>query len=97
MSRILTFCFVLVVMVAGLAFHLRNSQMVNLDYYLGSVELPFSLTVIAALCLGALLGVLACLPLLIKLKRKNVRLAKQVRVSEKELDNLRVIPLKDTR
>ena len=83
-------------MVAGLAFHLRNSQLVNLDYYLGSVELPFSLTVITALCLGAVMGVLACVPLLIKLKRKNAKLLKQVRVSEKELDNLRVIPLKDS-
>lgn len=95
MSRILTFFFVLVVMVAGLAFHLRNSQAVNLDYYLGSMELPFSLTVIIALCFGAALGVLACLPLIVKLKRKNVRLMKQVKVSEKELNNLRVIPLKD--
>ena len=95
MSRILTFCFVLFVMVLGLAFHLRNSQLVNLDYYLGSLELPFSLVVITALCLGALLGVFASMPLLIKLKRRNAKLSKQVKVSEKELNNLRVIPVKD--
>ena len=96
MSRILTFCFVLIVMVVGVAFHLRNSELVSLNYYLGSVELPFSLMVITALCLGAAMGVLACVPLLIKLKRKNAKLLKQVRVCEKELNNLRVIPLKDT-
>lgn len=95
MQRILIFCFVMIVMVIGLAFHLRNNQVINLDFYLGNVEMPFSLSVIIALCLGALLGVLASMPLLIKLKRQNAKLSKRVKVSEKELNNLRVIPVKD--
>ena len=95
MSRILTFCFVLVVMVIGLAFHLRNNHAVVIDYYLGTMEIPLSLIVIGALCLGALLGVLASIPLLIKLKAQNAKLSRRVKVNEKELNNLRVIPVKD--
>jgi len=80
----------------GLAFHLRNDQLVDLDFYLGSVSLPFSFYVITALCMGALLGGLSMLPRLLWLKRENARLQKRLRVNEKELDNLRVIPVKDT-
>jgi len=96
MSRILKFGFVLLVLVIGLAFHLRNDQLVNLDFYLGIVSLPFSFYVIAALCIGALLGGLSVLPRLLWLKRENARLKKHLQVNEKELNNLRVIPVKDT-
>jgi putative membrane protein len=96
MSRILKFCFVLLVLLVGLAFHMRNDQLVDLDFYLGVISLPFSLYVIAAICLGTLLGWLAVMPRLIALKRENARLQKHIRVNEKELNNLRVIPVKDT-
>lgn len=96
MTRILKLGFVLLVLLIGLAFHLRNDQLVDLDFYLGSVSLPFSFYVIAALCTGALLGGLAMLPRLLWLRRENARLQKHLRVNEKELNNLRVIPVKDT-
>jgi len=96
MTRILKFGFLLLVMFIGLAFHLRNNQPVDLNYYLGSISLPFSFYVIASLCLGALLGGLAVLPRLLWLRRENSRLRKRVQVNEKELNNLRVIPVKDT-
>jgi putative membrane protein len=96
MSRILKFVFVLLVMIIGLAFHLRNDQPVDLDFYLGSISLPFSLYIIVALCVGALLGGLAVLPRLLRLKTENARLRKHLQVNEKELNNLRVIPVKDT-
>lgn len=96
MSRILKFAFVLLVLLTGLAFHLRNDQPVSLDFYLGSVSLPFSFYVIAALCVGALLGGLSVLPRVLWLKRENGRLKKNLQINEKELNNLRVIPVKDT-
>jgi putative membrane protein len=96
MSRILKFSFVLLVMLVGLAFHVRNDQLVDLDFYLGVISLPFSLYIIVAICLGAVLGWLAVLPRLIGLKRENARLQKHIQVNEKELNNLRVIPVKDT-
>jgi putative membrane protein len=96
MTRILKFGFILLVMLIGLAFHLRNNQPVDLNYYLGVVSLPFSLYVIASLCVGALLGGLVVLPRLLWLKQENARLRKRLQVNEKELNNLRVIPVKDT-
>ncbi len=96
MSRILKIAFVLLVMVAGLAFHLRNDHPVDLDFYLGVISLPFSMYVIGALCIGAVLGVLSVVPRLLWLKRENARLQRHLRVNEKELNNLRVIPVRDS-
>lgn len=95
MSRILKFLLFLVIVIIGLAVHLRNDQSVIFDYYLGSVESAFSLFLILAMCAGAILGILAGLPLILKLRRENSRLASRARLYEKELDNLRVIPVRD--
>ena len=59
MLRLLT---ALVALVAGLAFHSRNHQPVPLDFYIGRVDLPLSWIVVAALAIGAALGMLAMLP-----------------------------------
>ncbi len=78
-----------------LAFHLRNDHPAVLDFYLGSIDLPFSLYVISALCLGAILGVISVLPRLLWLRRENARLRRNIKVNETELNNLRVSPVRD--
>jgi putative membrane protein len=95
MSRIIKLLFFLGILVVGLAFHVKNDQLVNLNYYMGSIELPVSLLVISSLLVGALLGILASLTFVAKLKRENARLARLVRVTEEEVNNLRAIPIKD--
>ncbi len=96
MSRLLKLSLVLVVFVIGLAFHLRNDQFVNFNYYLGSFDLPFSFFMVMALGFGAVLGVLACMPLVITLKRENMKLSRQASLASREINNLRVIPVKDS-
>lgn len=96
MSRLLKLSLVLVVFIIGLAFHLRNDQFVNFNYYLGSFDLPFSFFMVLALGLGAVLGVLACMPLVIMLKRENMKLSRQASLASREINNLRVIPVKDS-
>ncbi len=96
MSRVLKLFLILVVFLAGLAFHLRNDQFVQLDYYVDVINIPFSLWVVLTLGLGALLGILVSLPMILKLKRENTRLLKRVKISEKEINNLRTIPVKDS-
>lgn len=95
MLRILKFLIFIAVILTGIAIHLRNDQLVTLDMYLGVIELPFSVFLVCALIVGAILGVLATLPAVLKLGREKSRLLTQVKLSEKELDTLRVIPLKD--
>ncbi len=95
MSRLLKVCFFIVIVFMGLIFHLKNNQLVELNYYVNSIPVSFSLVIVLTLCIGALLGVLASLPTILKLKHENARLARQVKITEKEINNLRVIPVKD--
>ena len=95
MSRITQLILVFIILLVGLAFHLKNNQLIELNYYVGAIELPASLIVVLVLCLGAFLGVLASLPIIIKLKQQKHRLEKQIKNSEKEINNLRVMPVKD--
>lgn len=95
MLRIIRFILVFLIVITGLAIHLRNDQSVVFDYYLGSIDLPFSFFLIMALVGGTMLGFIACLPGLLHLRKENRFLKSQIRNSEKELDNLRMIPARN--
>ena len=96
MSRLVKLCIFLFVLSLGLIFHLRNDQMVLMDYYIGVLELPFSFVVVFVLSIGVILGIVVSIPTRIKLKTENARLLKQLNVTEKEITALRVMPVKDS-
>jgi uncharacterized integral membrane protein len=86
----------MVVVVFGLAFHIKNDQPVILNYYVDAITVPhLSWVVIASLLAGVFLGVLATLNTVLRLKREVRRLAKKNEVASKEILNLRAIPIKD--
>ena len=85
-----------IVLLGGILFFARNNHPVNLDYVFGSVQWPVSVLLLAGLFIGAALGVLAALPLILRLKRRNSKLQKQVKVTEEEINNLRVLPAKQS-
>ena len=97
MKRIVGLLFLLVVLILGLFFGLLNADPVPLNYYLGTRELPLSLLLVLAVLVGAVCGALASLGIVLRMRHENSRLRKQIRLSEKEVANLRAIPLKDTR
>jgi lipopolysaccharide assembly protein A len=96
MARILLAILFLVLLILGLSFAVLNSTSVPLNYYLGKVDLPLALVVVGSLILGAILGVLVSLGIVIRLKRQVRHLRRQVQTAEKEVSNLRAIPLKDS-
>jgi uncharacterized membrane protein YciS (DUF1049 family) len=96
MSRIVKLSIFLFVLLLGLIFHLRNDQTVMMDYYIGTLELPFSFVLVFVLSIGVILGVVVSIPARIKLKSENARLLKQLNVTEKEITALRVMPIKDS-
>ncbi len=95
MSRIAKLILVFVILLIGLAFHLKNNQLIELNYYVDVISLPMSWLVVLVLFVGSLLGVLASLPIIIKLKRDKIMLERQIKNSEKEINNLRVMPVRD--
>lgn len=97
MKRIFGLVFVLIVLVFGLYFGLLNADSVPVNYYFGTRELPLSLVLMITLLIGAVLGALASLGLVVRMKREAARLRREARAAEKELNNLRSLPLKDDR
>ena len=78
MGRVLRVAVILVVLVAGLAFHMRNHAPLALDFYAFRIEVPVSWLGVGGLAIGSLLGALATLP-------GRWRLARQLKRRTREL------------
>jgi len=95
MKRIIYIAVVIVTLIIGAVFSARNAVLVKLDFMLVVVDVNLSLAIIIALILGAVLGVFTSLVWLISAKREIQRLKKQSVISDKELNNLRAMPIRD--
>ncbi len=95
MKKVLALLVLPVVALLGLEFALLNSQPVQFNYYFGSLEAPLALIIVVTLFLGSVTGGLVCMGAVLKEKSHNAGLRKRIGVTEKELRNLREIPLKD--
>lgn len=95
MVRLVYIIFSLVLLVIGILFAVLNADPVTLHYYFGDKNFPLSLILIIAIIIGAILGIIASSGIVIKLKRENSKLRKLSELSEKELKNLRTLPIKD--
>lgn len=95
MLRLVYFSLTLIVILFGVTFAVLNAENVQLNYYLGSVELPLSLVLVLAMIVGAVLGIFASLGFIIGSRRNASKLKRSVEVAEKEIVNLRNIPIKD--
>ena len=87
--------FIIFLLLLGLVFHVKNHQLVTLNYYVGEVQLSFSIIIVLAVCVGVLLGILASIPIIIRNKKLNSRLKKEIKHREKEINNYRITPTKD--
>lgn len=95
--RILTYLFLILLVLFALTFAGLNAEPVNINYYLGKGQLPLSLLAILSFILGGLLGLFVAFSIYIKLKYANRRLQHRLKLVEEELINLRALPLKDHR
>lgn len=95
MMRLIRFLFLFLVLVIGLAFTVKNNQLVELNYFAGTFEISMSLLVILCLFVGSLLGILSSMLVILPLKRELSRQRQQSRIKEQEISNLRAIPIKD--
>lgn len=93
--RIISLFFILVIVIFGMIFAILNSDSVTINYYLGHSSLPLSLLLVLVFAGGCLIGMFASLWLLIKSKIQCHRLANRLALAEKEIANLRSIPLSD--
>lgn len=95
MSRILSYLFLLAVLILSLTFTAINVQTIQVNYYVGSQEAPLALVLGATLIAGALLGALVMMRPILNLKLKSSKLRRSIRNNEKEISILRTLPLKN--
>lgn len=93
--RLLSLAVLLIVFLLGLSFAILNPDKVVLNYYFGESEVRISTALVLALVLGALLGLLSGLGVVLKQRARISRLTRAVSVTEKEVKNLRSLPIKD--
>lgn len=95
MRRILTIIIFFLVFAIGIGFSAINNNAVSINYYLGTFSLPLSIVIVISIVLGLLIGALTIFLRTIHLRYENRRLNKRLSELEKEIDNLRIIPITD--
>ncbi len=88
------FWFVVACLVA--LFTTMNSFSVNLHHPLGSTKVYVPLLLLLVLCVGAFLGISALVPWMFRSHTQRASLKSELKRAQKELDNLRTLPLSDT-
>ncbi len=81
--------------ILGVSFHLKNDQLVMLDYYIGTFEYHFSIFIIASIIIGVIAGIVMIMPKILLLKNEKRKLQRQIELKDKEVNNLRTLPIKD--
>lgn len=93
--RILSYILVLIIILFGISFAAINLESVHINYYFGERSLPLSLLLALVFALGCLVGMFVGLWLVLKAKLQIYRLRQRLNLAEKEIENLRAIPLQD--
>ena len=93
--RIVNFILLLLLIFIGITFATLNSTIVSVNYYFDTYQTHLSLLLAIAFVLGGIVGSLVGVWGLIKFKLKNYRLKQRLDLAEKEIENLRAIPLQD--
>ncbi|BAW80247.1 hypothetical conserved protein [Candidatus Nitrosoglobus terrae] len=94
MRNFFNFLIFIVVFILGVTFAGRHAESVVIDYHFGKLPIPLSLLLALILLMGTILGILASLSTIMKLKRENRRLRKSVKWIERENTDLRALPAK---
>ncbi|HEV2524234.1 MAG TPA: lipopolysaccharide assembly protein LapA domain-containing protein [Gammaproteobacteria bacterium] len=94
--KIFSFLIIIFVLFLGVTFAGLNSQEVTINYYVNQTQLPLSLLLVLVLGVGGFIGWLTGFLLWLRLKAENMRLSHKLKVSEKEVNQLRTLPLNET-
>ena len=94
MRRVLGLIAVIILIALGLSFAMLNPQPVALDFYFGQSTLPLSLALVIALAMGAFVGVLVVLGVVLRQRWQLRRVNRQIDTIQRELSELRKLPIR---
>ena len=93
--RVIGYLMLLAIILFGMTFATLNSQLVTFNYYVGQSTIALSLLIVLGFAAGCLAGMIAGLWLLIKSNLRHRKTKQKLTLAEKEIENLRAIPLRD--
>lgn len=93
--RIIKYVLLFGIVLIGVTFAILNPAAVTVNYYLGEKSLPLSLLLVSTFSIGVLFGLIVSFWLVLKVKIKNYHLKQRLKMADKEVQNLRAIPLQD--
>ena len=96
MTRFLVFILFLALIFLFFIFTLENLDFVSLNLVVERYQVPLGLTMLVCFVIGALVGLLFSISLVLKNKNKARKLAKKVAIAEQEVANLRQLPIKSS-
>lgn len=93
--RLLMMIFYLVLILLGVSFAALNASSVQVNFYFRVLTMPISVLMTVMLGVGAIFGFLLFLCRYWRLKVEFLKIKSQLKMTEKEIKNLRAIPLQD--
>ena len=93
--RLLIMLFYLLLILLGVSFAALNANSVQVNFYFTTVTMPISVLMTIMLGVGLVLGFLLFLFRYWRLKIDYSKIRSQLKMTEKEIKNLRAIPLQD--
>lgn len=95
MRMLLTAIFYLLLILFGISFAALNAVSVPVNLYVTKLTLPISVLMIVILGLGVCLGFCLFLARYWRLKAEHRKILSQLKLTEREIKNLRSIPIQD--
>lgn len=93
--RILMLIVYLLLIILGVSFAALNAASVQINLYFTTVAMPISVLMTIMLGIGILIGFILFILRYWRLKLELIRIKNQLKLTEKEIKNLRSIPLQD--
>lgn len=93
--RIITLVFYLLLIIIGVSFAALNAATVQVNFYVKTLSMPISVLMTMMLGFGILIGFILVIGRYWRLKIECRKMRSQLTLSEKEIKNLRSIPLQD--
>jgi len=93
--RIVMTIFYLLLILVGVSFAGLNASPVEVNVYFTTIHMPISVLIVLTLGLGVFLGLVLFLGRYWRLRAEHRKIKNQLKLTEKEIKNLRAIPLQD--
>ncbi len=97
MTKIISVIIVLVMIAIAIGVSIVNMHNIQVNYYIGSKDVPLVVVLLVTLLIGGLIGIIATYGRVLMFKLEAIKLRHRNKINEKEISNLRAMPIKGAR